>query len=185
MDLRVLFCSIVLLLALVECSQKKKKDLTSYTDADLERLYEEWEENDDDLLEEDELPEHKRKPKPLDLDTMKAKAKNPEDLMMMSKKGQTLMIFVSLVDPSQPKRKDIRPFTEKWTALWQSQLYNNHIDVQVFVIDDNRVIFMFKDGSQAVEAKSFLLKQEYVSEVMIEGQSFHGPAWQSDEKKEL
>uniref|UniRef100_A0A8R1HRC0 LDLR chaperone MESD n=1 Tax=Caenorhabditis japonica TaxID=281687 RepID=A0A8R1HRC0_CAEJA len=156
----------------------RKKDLTSYTDADLERLYDEWEENDDEELEEDEKPEHKRKPAAakLDLDSMKAKAKNPEDLIAMSKKGQTLMLFVGVVDPANPKKKDIRPFTEKWTSLWQSQLYNNHVDLQVFVIDDNRAIFMFKDGEQAFEAKKFLLKQEYVSEVTIEGQSFDGPA---------
>uniref|UniRef100_A0A1I7TSZ7 Mesoderm development candidate 2 n=1 Tax=Caenorhabditis tropicalis TaxID=1561998 RepID=A0A1I7TSZ7_9PELO len=155
---------------------KKKKDITSYTDADLEKLFDEWEENDDEELEEDEKPEHKRKQPQLDLDSMKAKAKNPEDLLMMSKKGQTVMLFVGIVDPAQPDRRNIRSFTEKWTSLWQSQLYNNHVDVQVFVIDDNRAIFMFKDGEQAFEAKKFLLKQEYVSEVTIEGQSFDGPA---------
>ncbi|EGT56358.1 CBN-BMY-1 protein [Caenorhabditis brenneri] len=163
-------------LVLAADKQKKKKDLTSYTDADLEKLYEEWEENDDEELEEDEKPEHKRKPPQMDLDSMKAKAKNPEDLLAMSKKGQTLMLFVGVIDPAHPDRTDIRPFTEKWTALWQSQLYNNHVDLQVFVIDDNRAIFMFKDGEQAFEAKKFLLKQEYVTEVTIEGQSFDGPA---------
>ena len=30
------------------------------------RLYEEWEENDEEKLEEDELPDFQRKPKPLD-----------------------------------------------------------------------------------------------------------------------
>ena len=86
------------------------------------------------------------------------------------------MLFVGVLDPAEPGRTDIRPFTEKWTALWQSQLYNNHVDLQVFVIDDNRAIFMFKDGEQAFEAKKFLLNQEYVTEVTIEGQSFDGPA---------
>ncbi|CAO4365903.1 unnamed protein product [Caenorhabditis nigoni] len=179
----VLLITIHLVLAV---SKPKKKDITSYTDADLEKLYDEWEENDDEELEEDEKPEHKRTPPKLDLDSMKAKAKNPEDLLMMSKKGQTLMLFVSVLDPSQPDRSDIRPFTEKWTALWQSQLYNNHVDLQVFVIDDNRAIFMFKDGEQAFEAKKFLLKQEYVTEVTIEGQSFDGPAKKlKTTKKEL
>ncbi|CAI5442021.1 unnamed protein product [Caenorhabditis angaria] len=167
---------ILLLILGTIAQQKKKKDLTSYTDADLERLYDEWEENDEDELEEDELPEHKRPQKKLDLESMKAQAKNPEELLMMSKKGQTLMMFVNVVDTSQPTKRDIRPFTEKWTSLWQSQLFNNHVDIQVFVIDDNRAIFMFKDGSQAMEAKTFLLKQEYVSEVSIEGQIFKGPA---------
>ncbi|KHJ82265.1 hypothetical protein OESDEN_18044 [Oesophagostomum dentatum] len=48
-----------------------------YSDADLERLYEEWEENDDEKLEDDELPAHKRPQKQVDLETAKAKAKNP------------------------------------------------------------------------------------------------------------
>ncbi|CAI2347168.1 unnamed protein product [Caenorhabditis sp. 36 PRJEB53466] len=158
----------------------------TYTERDLDRLYEEWEENDEDELEEDEKPEHKRTPPQMDLDSMKAKAKTPEDLLAMSKKGQTVMLFVGIVDPTRPGRTDIRPFTEKWTALWQSQLYNNHVDLQVFVIDDNRAIFMFKDGAQAFEAKKFLLEQEFVSEITIEGQSFDGKAKKLKEaKKEL
>lgn len=36
---------------------------------------------------------------------------------------------------------------------------------QVFLIDDDRAIFMFNDGSQAFEAKDFLLKQIQVTEV--------------------
>lgn len=93
------------------------------------------------------------------------------------------MLFVGIVDPSRPDSTEIREFTEKWTSLWQSQLYNNHVDLQVFVIDDNRAIFMFKDGSQAFEAKKFLLKQEFVSEVTIEGQVFEGPAKKLKERR--
>ncbi|CAD6198528.1 unnamed protein product [Caenorhabditis auriculariae] len=155
----------------------------SYTDADLERLYEEWEQNDDELSEEEDSPAQKRPKKYLD--SLRAEAKNPEDLLSMTKKGQTLMMFVGVRDTSQPKRTDIRSFTEKWTALWQSQLYNNHIDVQVFVIDDNRAIFMFKDGSQAFQAKKFLLEQQYVSEITLEGQQFFGPAAEILRKDDL
>ncbi|KIH67398.1 exocyst complex component Sec6 [Ancylostoma duodenale] len=139
-------------------------------DADLERLYEQWEENDDEKLDDDELPEHKRSPNTMDLDSIKAKAKNPEELLSMTKKGQTLMMFVNIRDPSNPLEKN-RPFTSKYTEIFQSMLRNNHIICQVFLIDDDRAIFMFNDGSQAFEAKNFLLKQIQVS---LEGQQYVG-----------
>ncbi|EYC08517.1 hypothetical protein Y032_0065g3593 [Ancylostoma ceylanicum] len=152
---------------------KKKKDITSYSDADLERLYEQWEENDDEKLDDDELPEHKRSPKPLDLDSIKAKAKNPEELLIMTKKGQTLMMFVNIRDPSNPQEKN-RTFTMKYTEIFQSMLRNNHIICEVFPIDDDRAIFMFNDGAQAFEAKDFLVKQIQVTEVTLEGQQYVG-----------
>ncbi len=48
--------------------------------------------------------------------------------------------------------------------------------LQLFVIEDDRALFLFKDGSQAWEAKDFLLKQKEVLEVTLEGQVFPGPA---------
>ncbi|CAJ0587082.1 unnamed protein product, partial [Mesorhabditis spiculigera] len=135
-------------------------------------LYEEWEENDDEKTDEQEVPVDK--PSALDLEQLKAQAKDPEDLLKLTKKGQTLMMFVGVVDPDRPQVKDIRPFTDKMTSLWHTSLYNNHIDVQVYVVDDNRAIFMFKDGSQAFEAKQFLLKQPQVYEVTLEGRQFPG-----------
>ncbi|EPB79779.1 exocyst complex component Sec6 [Ancylostoma ceylanicum] len=139
----------------------------------LERLYEQWEENDDEKLDDDELPEHKRSPKPLDLDSIKAKAKNPEELLIMTKKGQTLMMFVNIRDPSNPQEKN-RTFTMKYTEIFQSMLRNNHIICEVFPIDDDRAIFMFNDGAQAFEAKDFLVKQIQVTEVTLEGQQYVG-----------
>ena len=35
------------------------------------------------------------------------------------------------------------------------------------MIEDNRAIFMFKDGAQAFEAKDYLTKQKYVTEVLF------------------
>lgn len=158
----------------------------------MEKLFDQWEENDDDDLEEDELPPHKRQQKQVDIEELKLKvcllfsilslqlqAKNPEDLVRLTKRGQTVMMFVGVVDPSLPGKKDIRPFTEHWTNMWQSALYNNHVDCQVFfdfqffyhdfqvfIIDDNRAIFMFREGSQAFEAKQYLIKQPQVTEVL-------------------
>ena len=68
----------------------------NFSDADLERLYEQWEE-DEEPLPVDELPEwDPRKPQPsFDLNAMK-QFKNPEEFLKVSKKGKTLMIFVKV-----------------------------------------------------------------------------------------
>ncbi len=68
-----------------------------FSDADLERLYEQWEE-DDEPLPVDELPEwDPRRPQPqFDLNDMK-QFKNPEEFLKVSKKGKTLMIFVKVL----------------------------------------------------------------------------------------
>uniref|UniRef100_A0A0M3I130 LDLR chaperone MESD n=1 Tax=Ascaris lumbricoides TaxID=6252 RepID=A0A0M3I130_ASCLU len=166
-----------------ESGKRKKKDIRDFTDRDLEKLYEEWEENDEDQLEEDELPPYKRPPKQTNFNDVLKTAKSPEELMKISKKGQSVMMFVGIGDVDG--KRATKQYTEKWTALWQSSLYNNHIDVQLFVIEDNRAIFMFSDGSQAWDAKDFLLKQPQVSEVSLEGRQFEGPAHRHSAKQEL
>uniref|UniRef100_A0A915EJQ4 Uncharacterized protein n=1 Tax=Ditylenchus dipsaci TaxID=166011 RepID=A0A915EJQ4_9BILA len=91
------------------------------TDADLEKLYEEWEANDDEELPDDEKPDH-LKPRPnIDFEHLKHMSNDPDDMIELSKKGQSVMMFLN----------------------------NNHVDVQVYAIEDDRLLFMFKDGSQA------------------------------------
>ena len=41
-------------------------------------------------------------------------------------------------------------------------------------MDEDRVIFMFKDGAAAWEAKDFLIEQERCLEVQIEQRVYHG-----------
>ncbi len=36
--------------------------------------------------------------------------------------------------------------TEEMTSIWQTGLWNNHIQVERFQLEDDRVIFMFKVG---------------------------------------
>lgn len=43
-----------------------------------------------------------------------------------------------------------------------------------YLIDDDRAIFMFKDGSQAWTAKEFLLEQAELKEVQLESQTYPG-----------
>ncbi|XP_050431898.1 LDLR chaperone boca [Adelges cooleyi] len=144
-----------------------KKDIRDYTEADLERLLDQWEE-DEEPLEPDELPEHLR-PSP-QIDPTTVNFDDPDAILKASKKGKTLMTFVK-VAPKYDKEE-----ADKLTKLWQSSLWNNHIQAERFMVDDNRAIFMYKDGSQAWDAKDFLVQQEDCVDVTIENQVYQGPA---------
>uniref|UniRef100_A0AAY5L0Q2 LRP chaperone MESD n=1 Tax=Esox lucius TaxID=8010 RepID=A0AAY5L0Q2_ESOLU len=150
---------------------KKKKDIRDYNDADMARLLEEWEKDDD--IEEGDLPEHRRSPPPIDFS--KVDASKPEELLKMSKKGKTLMVFATV--SGEPTEKE----TEEVTSLWQSSLFNANFDIQRFVVGSNRVIFMLRDGSFAWEVKDFLVAQERCADVTVEGQVFPGKAAKKDE----
>ncbi|KAH9418337.1 Chaperone for wingless signaling and trafficking of LDL receptor [Dermatophagoides pteronyssinus] len=164
-------------LSFINCNEKnwKQKDIRDYNDADLERLFDQWEENEEPLPE-DELPEHLRKSPQLDMTKMDFS--NPENVLKLSKKGKTLMAFVSVDE--MPTRDE----TETITSLWQSSLQNNHIICDRFIVDDNRAIFMFKDGSQAWDAKEFLIKQKRCKDVTIENKVYPG-IYSKQEKEEL
>uniref|UniRef100_A0A0N7ZAX5 Mesoderm development candidate 2 n=1 Tax=Scylla olivacea TaxID=85551 RepID=A0A0N7ZAX5_SCYOL len=142
-----------------------KKDIRDYSDADLERLLEQWDE-DEEPLPEDELPEHLRPQPQVHFDP--SNIGNPEDLLKMSKKGRTLMMFVQVKDELSPSE------AEEVTKLWQSSLYNSHIQAERYMVDERRAIFMFKDGSQAWEAKDFLLEQKDLRECSVENKVYHG-----------
>lgn len=169
--LRVLFwLSLLCLVASKKRSDESrpswaKKDIRDFSDADIERLYDQWEE-DEEPLEDDELPEHLRKGANIDLSSVDLS--KPEDLLKLSKKGKTLMSFVTI--SGEPDRDR----TEKVTALWQTSLHNNHIIADRFIIGDNRAIFMFKDGAQAWDAKDFLVEQAMCQEVTIENKAYPG-----------
>ncbi|KAG9266538.1 LDLR chaperone MESD [Astyanax mexicanus] len=168
-------CVVSLLIAAADCTEpkpRKKKDIRDYNDADMARLLEEWEQDDD--IEEGDLPEHRRSPPPIDFS--KVDPGKPEELLKMSKKGKTLMIFASV--SGNPTEKE----TEEITSLWQGSLFNANFDVQRFVVGSNRVIFMLRDGSYAWEIKDFLINQERCEDVTVEGQVFPGKAGKKDSK---
>jgi len=144
-----------------------KKDIKDYTDADLERLLDQWDE-DEEPIPVDELPEgHPDKPQP-QLDFSKLDMNNPDELMKATKKGKTVMMFVRVTDFVD------RDETEEISSLWQTGLYNNHVQSERFLIEDDRVMFMFRDGAYAWEAKEFLLDQERCEEVQLEQQTYYG-----------
>lgn len=78
------------------------------------------------------------------------------------------MTFVSVL--GSPTRDE----SETITKLWQTSLWNNHIQAERYMVDDNRAIFMFKDGAQAWEAKDFLVDQEQCESVTIENKVYNG-----------
>ena len=43
-----------------------------------------------------------------------------------------------------------------------------------YLVSDDRTLFMFKDGSQAWDAKDFLIEQERCKEVVLENKSYFG-----------
>ncbi|XP_033153550.1 LDLR chaperone boca [Drosophila mauritiana] len=149
-----------------------KKDIRDYSEADLERLLDQWEE-DEEPLEDDELPEHLRPQPKLDLSNLDSKS--PEDLLKVSKKGRTLMTFVSVT--GNPTREE----SDTITKLWQTSLWNNHIQAERYMVDDNRAIFLFKDGTQAWDAKDFLIEQERCKGVTIENKEYPGVNAKKDE----
>lgn len=115
-----------------------------------------------------QLPEYMRPPVPLDLS--QADMKDPENLLKVSKKGKTLMTFVAV--SGNPERRE----AEDVTSLWQTSLRNNHIIAERYMVDDHRAIFMFNDGSQAWDAKDFLIQQDRCESVTIENKVYPGKA---------
>lgn len=143
---------------------KKKKDIRDFNDADMARLLEQWERDDD--IEEGDKPEHLRQGPPIDLS--KLDPSNPAEMLKATKKGRTLMLFVTVSgDPSEKEAEEI-------TGLWQGSLFNANYDVQRFMVGPDRAIFMLKDGSLAWEMKDYLVAQERCADVTVEGQVFQG-----------
>ncbi|KAF5906186.1 LDLR chaperone MESD, partial [Clarias magur] len=170
----LLFVAFILSVQCSDSTPKKKKDIRDYNDADMARLLEQWEKDDD--IEEGDLPEHRRSPPPIDFS--KVDPSKPEELLKMSKKGKTLMVFATV--SGNPTEKE----TEEITSLWQGSLFNANFDIQRFVVGSNRVIFMLRDGSYAWEIKDFLTLQERCEDVTVEGQVFPGKAANKANKKE-
>ncbi|CAL1678440.1 unnamed protein product [Lasius platythorax] len=180
MEAKIVLSLSVLLVAILASSiaqiqQKKKswrdKDIRDMTEADLEHLLDQWEENDEPL-EPDELPEHLRPSPKIDLSQIDTA--NPDNFLRMTKKGKGVMMFVDL----KPEVSDEQ--AEVVMRIWQSSLQNNHIIAERYPIDTKRVIYMFREGSQAVDAKNYLLEQPELSHLTLEGQTFYSNTQQQD-----
>merc|ERR1711915_620681 len=144
-----------------------KKNIMDMSDADLERLLDQWEE-DEEPIPPDELPEgHPDRPV-APVDFSKLDMNDPCDVLKGTKKGKTVMLFAKI------NKFKSREETEEVSSLWQTGLYNAHIQGERFQIEDNRVMFSFRDGSVAWEAKDFLIEQERIEDVQLEQQTYKG-----------
>uniref|UniRef100_A0A8C5LJK6 LRP chaperone MESD n=1 Tax=Leptobrachium leishanense TaxID=445787 RepID=A0A8C5LJK6_9ANUR len=143
--------------------EKKKKDIRDYNDTNMPRLLEQWEEDDD--IEEGDLPEHQRFPPPVDFS--KLDLKKPESILQVTKKGKTLMIFVTV--SGNPTEKE----TEEITSLWPGSLFIANYAIQRFI-----------DG-YAWEVKDFLVKQDRCVDVTLEGQVYPGKGGGSSSKSKI
>ncbi|CAF0751214.1 unnamed protein product [Rotaria sordida] len=155
-----------------------KKDPRDYTDRDADSLFEEWEDNDEDILPEDERDDYffrsKNRPniRPEDL-----VGKPQEEIMKLSKKGQTLMMFATV--SGSPTRRE----TEQITQIWWSGLKNALYDVNRYVIDDNRILLVLSDGSQGFDVKDFLVQQDRCQEVTIDNKPYYGKGAKEEDKR--
>ena len=144
-----------------------KKNIIDYTDADLERLLDQWDE-DEEPIPADELPYgHPDRPQAA-IDWSKVDMNNPGDVMKATKQWKTVMLFVRV------NHFKSREETEEVTSLWEMGLFNNHVDAERTMMEDHTVMFVFRDGGAAWEAKEYLLEQERVEEVQLEGKTYKG-----------
>lgn len=81
-----------------------------------------FQEDDDDGDPDDDTPEHLRPAPAIDLSQMDTS--NPENILKLSKKGRTVMGFVSVSgNPSRTESDDI-------TKVWQTSLWNANIQAE-------------------------------------------------------
>ncbi|UJR33615.1 hypothetical protein I4U23_021050 [Adineta vaga] len=100
-----------------------KKDPRDYTDRDVDSLFEEWEDNDEDILPDDERHDYflRRKDRPM-LRPEDLVGKEPEHVMKLSKKGQTLMMFATV--SGSPTRRETEEITQIWWWGLKNALYD-------------------------------------------------------------
>lgn len=84
-----------------------------------------FQEDDDDGDPDDDTPEHLR-PQP-QIDLTNFDTSNPENLLKVSKKGRTVMAFVTV--SGEPSRQE----TEEITKTWQTSLWNANIQAEKYV----------------------------------------------------
>ncbi|XP_067938583.1 LDLR chaperone boca-like [Watersipora subatra] len=180
---RTVVCLVILLLPSVLCKDDdgnykpkrmekpkddgtwKKKDILDYSDADVEKLFDQWEE-DEEELPVDELPPWEKEPPPINM--QKVNLRDKDSILREGKRHRTLMMFATVA--GNPTRKE----TEKVSARWESSLFNANIQMKRYVIEDDKILIQIDDGSDAVQIRDFLLMQEDCLEVTVDSKSYDG-----------
>ncbi|CAB3976709.1 Hypothetical predicted protein [Paramuricea clavata] len=102
------------------------KDVLDYTESDMYRLAEQWDENDEEFDPEDYDDNDPRKPPPKQeggFDPSQFKD-DPMAMLKLSKKGKTVMIFVQVVVKFDKKEAD------ELTQRWHNSLFNAQYQIQ-------------------------------------------------------
>lgn len=182
MKINIFLCTILTILSVSSANDSGKtkqkswrdKDIRDMTEADLENLLDQWEENEEPLPP-DELPEHLRPSPKIDLSQIDVS--NPDNVLKMTKRGKGVMMFVDVDKDISTDQADIV------MRIWQSSLQNNHIIAERYPIDPKRSVFLFREGSQAIDAKNYLLEQPELSHVTLEGQTYYRDKRKNEEEK--
>eukprot|EP00731_Ephydatia_muelleri_P016768 Em0009g1192a len=165
-------CAFVLTLN-IGWTTAKKKSVLDFDENDVQRVYKEWLENDEEL-ERDEIDEQDIDPlkrqEPPSLSGLPLKMKDgkidPKQLMRMAHKGKPVMMFVGM-RPGVDQR-----YTETVSTRWAQSLLNAHLQAERYIVSPDRVMFMIRDGAQAWDVKEFLVKQGECLEVVLNSQTF-------------
>lgn len=130
------------------------------------KLEEQYREGDD--LEPDDLPEHERPKKPIDVNNLDLS--NPLSVVAETKHGQTLMVFVDIRgQPTEDERDQI-------TVIWEANLINAfNIEAQRFPIAPARVIFKLARAQQVLELADMLRLEERCYSFQVEQQLYLCP----------
>ncbi|KAI4877007.1 hypothetical protein NFI96_023402, partial [Prochilodus magdalenae] len=163
-------CVFSLFIVVADCTDtkpKKKKDIRDYNDADMARLLEEWEKDDD--IEEGDLPDaQKIHPTPHRL--LQSGPSKPEELLMMSrKKGEDPDVVRIRVWESygEGDGRDYQPVAGK---PLQRQLRCSEVACRAVTALQPRSSSCWRcDGSYAWEVKDFLINQDRCEDVTVEG----------------
>ena len=168
---------LLLTAALVVCAVGRQgdRDWSSMNDADFERIYQEWRDNDaEDEGEEEEDPLRASPEVDLDLEELSEEAVRQEAM-----RGRTVMVYVTMV--GLPSEYDTRMLGQRW----QMGLMNGSIKTELFVLGKGRVIVQTNQGERTVEIKDFLVQQPEVWSVRVDGKQFPGQGAGAGEKEEL
>lgn len=149
-------------------AEKIGKKISDYNDVDVEKLLDQWNENDeDDDGEDDDDPRLKEPPK-VNMEEIFKAGGNQEDLLKASKKGKPMMIFANVA--GNPTKEE----TETISGIWQTSLRNAQIQVQRYVVSDKRILFQLDDGSKAIEIKDYLVSLDTCESVSFDNLNFDG-----------
>ena len=103
----------------------------------------------------------------LDLEGLQAGRVSPEDLLKQSKKNKPMMMFVGVRgDPPEKAR------TDRISSRWVQSLQNAHLQADRYIVADDRVLLVIKDGSQTWDVKDYLVTQTDCTTISFEQLSF-------------